>query len=108
MDLILNSIIDGLLLGVVYGLAAMGHHLRDLGADKLRVLLKMMSMSAVDFLQEWFEHDLVLTDFTSSGIIGTYLGPRSPGTASKSTFPTASSCWITAWWTRCLRAGSAW
>ena len=62
-------------------LATIGRHLRNLGPEKLSILIKLLTMSSVDFLQEWFEHDLVVTDMTSSGIIGTFLGPRSPGTA---------------------------
>ena len=61
-------------------LADMGRHLRRQGEEILYTLLKLMTMSAVDFLGEWFEHDLIKADLTSSGIIGTYLGPRSPGT----------------------------
>jgi phytoene dehydrogenase-like protein len=62
-------------------LAGMGRHLRGLGPEKLSTLMKLMTMSSADFLEEWFEHDLVITDLTSSGIIGSFLGPRSPGTA---------------------------
>ena len=62
-------------------LAVMGRHLNGLGRDKLHTLIKLMTMSAADFLDEWFEHDLVKADLVSSGLIGTYLGPRSPGTA---------------------------
>jgi phytoene dehydrogenase-like protein len=38
-------------------------------------------MSAVDFLEEWFEADPLIAPMSVSGIIGTYLGVRSPGTA---------------------------
>jgi phytoene dehydrogenase-like protein len=41
----------------------------------------MMSMSAVDFLQQWFETDPLVATMAASGIIGTFLGVRSPGTA---------------------------
>jgi phytoene dehydrogenase-like protein len=41
----------------------------------------MMTMSAADFLAEWFESDQLKAPMAVSGIIGTYLGVRSPGTA---------------------------
>jgi phytoene dehydrogenase-like protein len=63
------------------GLAEMGRRLRGLGPEQLYTFARLMTMSAADFLEEWFEHDLVKTDLVSSGIIGTHLGPRSPGTA---------------------------
>ena len=40
----------------------------------------MMTMSAVDFV-EWFESEPLKATLAASGIIGTYLGIRSPGTA---------------------------
>src|SRR5256885_16957972 len=40
-----------------------------------------MTMSAADYLDEWFETDALKAGLCSSGIIGTLLGPRSPGTA---------------------------
>jgi phytoene dehydrogenase-like protein len=42
---------------------------------------KMMTMSAVDFLSEWFESERLIAPMSVSGIIGTFLGVRSPGTA---------------------------
>ena len=42
---------------------------------------KMFTMSAVDFLDEWFEGDLLKATMGVSGIIGTFQGVRSPGTA---------------------------
>src|SRR5438034_5247858 len=41
----------------------------------------MMTMSAVDFLDQWFETDVLKATMSASGIIGTFLGVRSPGTA---------------------------
>ena len=38
-------------------------------------------MSAVDFLDEWFECEELKAPMSVSGIIGTFLGVRSPGTA---------------------------
>jgi phytoene dehydrogenase-like protein len=40
-----------------------------------------MTMSAVDFLEQWFESDPLIGAIASNGIIGTFLGVRSPGTA---------------------------
>jgi phytoene dehydrogenase-like protein len=40
-----------------------------------------MTMSSADFLEQWFETDCLKATLSASGIIGTYLGPRSPGTA---------------------------
>src|SRR5690348_18439187 len=40
-----------------------------------------MTMSSADFLDEWFETDVLKATKSASGIIGTFLGPRSPGTA---------------------------
>ena len=42
---------------------------------------KLMTMSSADFLDEWFEFDPLKATKSASGIIGTFLGPRSPGSA---------------------------
>jgi phytoene dehydrogenase-like protein len=38
-------------------------------------------MSSADYLGEWFETEALKATMSASGIIGTFLGPRSPGTA---------------------------
>jgi phytoene dehydrogenase-like protein len=43
--------------------------------------VQLMTMSAVDFLDQWFETDVLKATMSASGIIGTFLGVRSPGTA---------------------------
>jgi len=43
--------------------------------------VQLMTMSAVDFLDQWFETDVLKATMAASGIIGTFLGVRSPGTA---------------------------
>jgi len=63
------------------GLVGMGKHFLGLGEEKLYTLTKLMTMSAADFLEQWFESDPLKATLSASGIIGTYLGPRSPGTA---------------------------
>src|SRR5271169_6789524 len=44
-------------------------------------LVQLMTMSAVDLLDQWFETDVLKATMSASGIIGTFLGVRSPGTA---------------------------
>ncbi|MEY4007230.1 MAG: hypothetical protein RLZZ467_246, partial [Gemmatimonadota bacterium] len=43
--------------------------------------LQLMTLSAADFLEPWFETDVLKATLAASGIIGTFLGVRSPGTA---------------------------
>ena len=45
------------------------------------VFVQIMTMSAADFLDQWFETDPLKATMSASGIIGTYQGIRSPGTA---------------------------
>jgi len=58
-----------------------GKHFRDLGERDLHALVKLMTMSSADYLAEWFESEALKAAKSASGIIGTFLGPRSPGTA---------------------------
>src|SRR4026209_8491 len=45
------------------------------------VFVQLMTMSAADFLNQWFETDPPKATMAASGIIGTFQGVRSPGTA---------------------------
>ncbi len=45
------------------------------------VFVQIMTMSAADFLDQWFDTDPLKATMSASGIIGTYQGIRSPGTA---------------------------
>src|SRR5687767_14664241 len=42
---------------------------------------QLMTMSAAAFLDQWFETDVLKATMAASGIIGTFLGVKSPGTA---------------------------
>jgi len=55
--------------------------LRSLGDETAYLHMKMLTMSALDFLDLWFESDVLKAPMSVSGIIGTFLGVRSPGTA---------------------------
>ncbi len=65
----------------LWSLLKLGRHFRDLGRKRFAQLHKLMTMSAADYLDEWFETDALKATMSASGIIGTFLGPRSPGTA---------------------------
>ena len=67
--------------GELAGLARLGRHFQGLGGEKLAALVKLMTMSSADYLDEWFETEALKATMSASGIIGTFLGPRSPGTA---------------------------
>ena len=54
---------------------------RRLARQDQFTLTQLMTMSAVDFLDQWFETDVLKATMSASGVIGTFLGIRSPGTA---------------------------
>jgi phytoene dehydrogenase-like protein len=62
-------------------LLRLGQTMKKGGTDAINMNLKLMTMSAVDFLDQWFESDVLKAPMAVSGIIGTYLGVKSPGTA---------------------------
>ena len=62
-------------------LFSLGQRFRQLSSDERYTLIQLMTMSAADFLDQWFETDVLKATMSASGIIGTFLGIRSPGTA---------------------------
>jgi phytoene dehydrogenase-like protein len=54
---------------------------RELPANLQAAFVQLMTMGAADFLEQWFENDTIIATMASWGIIGTFLGVRSPGTA---------------------------
>src|SRR5678816_1432411 len=54
---------------------------RDLPERLQSTFVQLMTMSATDFLRQWFETDPLIATMSASGIIGTFQGVRSPGTA---------------------------
>ena len=53
----------------------------QLTADQMAETVRFWTMSISDFLDEYFENDVIKASLALSGIIGTALGPMSPGTA---------------------------
>jgi phytoene dehydrogenase-like protein len=62
-------------------LMRLGRYFKSLGQRDFNALCKLLTMSAADYLDEWFEAEPLKATKSASGIIGTLLGPRSPGTA---------------------------
>ena len=62
-------------------LLRLGKRFQKLDPELMMLHLKMLTMSAKDFLDQWFESDVLKAPMSVSGIIGTFLGVRSPGTA---------------------------
>lgn len=62
-------------------LLEMNRSVKGLDEDTLYAFARLMTMSSADYLDEWFETDVLKGTMCASGIIGTFLGPRSPGTA---------------------------
>jgi phytoene dehydrogenase-like protein len=59
----------------------LGRRFQKLSGEDKYNQVQLMTMSAVDFLDRWFETDVLKATMSASGIIGTFLGVRSPGTA---------------------------
>jgi len=62
-------------------LAGLARTFQQLPERQQAVFIQLMTMSAADFLDQWFETDPLKATMAASGIIGTYQGVRSPGTA---------------------------
>ncbi len=64
-------------------LSQMAHVAREFGkkSDTLYELAKLMTMSSADYVEQWFETPALQATLSASGIIGSFLGPRSPGSA---------------------------
>ena len=61
--------------------ARLARDFKDLPGEQQAVFIQLMTMSAAEFLDQWFETDPLKATMSASGIIGTFQGIRSPGTA---------------------------
>jgi len=62
-------------------LTGLAKDFKDLPQKLQTTFIQLMTMSAADFLDQWFETEPLKATMSASGIIGTFQGPRSPGTA---------------------------
>lgn len=65
----------------LFDLFGLGKRFHALSRTDQHFLVQLMSASAADLVCEWFESEPLRATLASSGIIGTNLGVRSPGTA---------------------------
>ncbi|MCH8116698.1 MAG: NAD(P)/FAD-dependent oxidoreductase [Proteobacteria bacterium] len=63
------------------GLMQIGRKLLEMGEDRMYETIRFWTMSVADYLDEYFETDVIKAAMSGSGIIGTALGIHSPGTA---------------------------
>jgi len=62
-------------------LGGLARRFQKLTERQQAVFVQLMTMSASDFLDQWFETVPLKATMAASGIIGTYQGVKSPGTA---------------------------
>jgi phytoene dehydrogenase-like protein len=62
-------------------LAHLGAKFFEMGEQRMYDTIRFWTMSVADYLDEYFETDVIKTTLSGSGIIGTALGIHSPGTA---------------------------
>jgi phytoene dehydrogenase-like protein len=63
------------------GSAGLGRKVYGLGLADKRLLLDLFTKSAADFLDQWFESDVIKGAFAFDSIVGAYASPHTPGTA---------------------------
>jgi phytoene dehydrogenase-like protein len=62
-------------------LLAIGKKFMGMGEDRMYETIRFWTMSVSEYLDEYYESDVIKAAFSGSGIIGTALGVHSPGTA---------------------------
>lgn len=61
--------------------APLARRLAKLPIEDQRLVLDLFTKSASDYLDTWFESDIVKASFAFDGIVGAYASPHTPGTA---------------------------
>jgi len=68
-------------LGELTGLLGRALRFRRLGKHAMQQMLRLPPMAIRDFLNEWFETELLKASYAVDALTGTFEGPWSPGTA---------------------------
>jgi phytoene dehydrogenase-like protein len=61
--------------------ALLGRRVLSMPVADQRLMLDLFTKSAADFLDAWFESDVVKATFAFDGVVGNYASPYTPGTA---------------------------
>ena len=67
--------------GDIASLLREGARLAGLSKRDTANLVRIFTMSVGDLLDDWFEHDALKGSIASTGVVGVWAGPRTPGTA---------------------------
>ncbi len=67
--------------GEIGRLVGFARDLRGLSLERSRALLDLFTRSAADYLEGWFEDELVQALFGFDAVVGNYASPYTPGTA---------------------------
>jgi phytoene dehydrogenase-like protein len=62
-------------------LVKLGWKFHRLGEREMYEFLRILPMSIADWLNEWFETDVLKASLAASGILGAFVGPRAQGTS---------------------------
>jgi phytoene dehydrogenase-like protein len=68
-------------LGELFRAFGIANSLRHLSMEETRALLDLFTKSAADYLDAWFEGELVKALFGFDAVVGNYASPHTPGTA---------------------------
>jgi phytoene dehydrogenase-like protein len=58
-----------------------GARTAGLSRREIHDLVRIFTMSVADLLDDWFEHEALKGSIASTGVVGVWAGPRTPGTA---------------------------
>lgn len=67
--------------GDIAGILREGARVGGMSRRQVNDLIRIFTMSVGDLLDDWFEHDGLKGSIASTGVVGVWAGPRTPGTA---------------------------
>ena len=67
--------------GDIAGILREGARIGGMSKRDVNDLIRIFTMSVGDLLDDWFEHDGLKGSIASTGVVGVWAGPRTPGTA---------------------------
>jgi len=67
--------------GDIAGILREGARIGGMSKRDVNNLIRIFTMSVGDLLDDWFEHDGLKGSIASTGVVGVWAGPRTPGTA---------------------------